>query len=101
MANEITIIQKGESLPFVFDRSGNSIAGWICTINVKQFQADSSQVTRVIVPDGTTWPGFLTSAETDALTPNGLYRIIGLLTNSGTNEEEQVPIRFNLTGAWG
>lgn len=100
MANEITIIRKGESLPFVFDRSGKSIEGWICTINVKRFPDDASQITRAIVPNGTTWPGFLTSSETEGLNSIGLYRLIGLLTNSSTGEEEQVPVRFNLANAW-
>ena len=100
MGNQIALIEKGSSLPFIFDRGGESIEGWICEINVKQFPADTSQITRVIAPDGRTWPGFLTSSETDLLTPIGLYRIIGLLTNASTGEEEQVPVRFNLADAW-
>jgi len=96
-------IQKGESVPFVFDRGGESIDGWICTINVKRLNTDSSSITRVIAADGTTWPGFLTSTETDTLTVGGKpYRLVGILTNASTDEEEQVTkIRFNLTGAWG
>lgn len=100
MANEITIIKKGESLPFVFDRSGKSIAGYVCTLVVKQFPGDVALITRVIPSVGRTWPGFLTSTETDALAVLGLYRAIGLLVNASTGEEEQVPVRFHLTEAW-
>ena len=96
-------IQKGESVPFIFDRGGESIEGWVCTINVKRLNADASSITRVIPPVGDTWPGFLTSTETDTLTTGGKpYRLIGILTNAATGEEEQVTkIRFNITESWG
>lgn len=96
-------IQKGESVPFVFNRDGESIEGWVCTINVKRLTSDSSSITRVIQAVGLAWPGFLTSVETDTLTTGGKpYRLIGILTNASTGEEEQVTnIRFNLTSAWG
>ncbi len=99
--SKITVIRQGESLDFTFDRSGESIVSWICTINVKQFPGDTSLITRVIAPDSTanTWQGFLTQTETDALDP-GLYMLIGILTNSSTDEEEQVPVRFNVTPSW-
>ncbi len=101
MANEMTIIQQGESLPFVFDRSGKSIAGWVCTLVVKQLPADAALISRIIPSRGSTWPGFLTSTETkDILTTLGQYRAIGLLVNASTGEEEQVPVRFHLTEAW-
>lgn len=101
MANAILPVRQGESFSFAFDLSGDSIDGWICTINVKQFPADTSQLTRVIeAGDNDTWPGIITSTETDALTPIGLYRLIGLLTNSTTGQEKQPVIRFNLTDAW-
>ena len=101
MGNEITVVRKGESLPFVFDRAGESIDGWVCTIEVKKVPSDSSLITRVITPDGDTWPGFLTSTETSALAI-GTYRLIGALTNSSTNEEEQITetTRFNITDSW-
>lgn len=102
MANPFTIIRKGESLPFVFDRSGESIEGWICTIEVKEFPSDTSAITpRIISPDGDTWPGFLTSDETASLPVAG-YRLIGVLKNASTNEEEQVmeTTRFNITNSW-
>ena len=102
MANPFAIVRKGESLNFVFDRDGESIDGWICTISVKTFPADTSAISpRVITPVGRTWPGFLTSTETDTLAI-GDYRLIGLLTNATTNEEEQETEfnRFNVTEAW-
>lgn len=101
MVNEMAIIQKGESLPFVFDRSGKSIDGWICTLVVKQFPGDTALISRVIPPQASTWPGFLTSTETSTiLTALGQYRAIGLLVNASTGEQEQVPVRFHLTQAW-
>lgn len=99
MSNPIQVVRQGGSLPFVFDRGDESIDGWICTINVKIFKNDSSQITRVITPVDDKWTGFLTSTETDALSL-GMYRLIGVLTDSTTNEEEQVVIRFNLVQRW-
>lgn len=97
--SKIQTIKKGESLPFVFDRGGESIEGWVCTIEVKKIPDDTSLVTRIIPPVENTWPGFLTSGETDTFPP-GTYRLIGGLVNSGTNEEEQVPNRFNVADSW-
>lgn len=93
------VVRKGESLPFVFDRGGESVVGWTCTIEVKKFPGDTSLITRVIPLVNNKWPGFLTSGETDTLDP-GPYRLIGLLENTGTNEEEQVILRFNITDTW-
>lgn len=98
-SNKIAIVRQGESLPFKFDRGPESIDGWVCTIEVKKFPGDTSSLTRIIPAVGNAWPGFLTSAET-ALLSNGLYRLIGVLTESITGEEEQVPIRFNITDSW-
>ncbi len=95
----ITILRTGESLPFEFDRGGESISGWVCVIEVRKYPGDTALISRTISPTGETWEGFLTSTET-ALLAIGLYRLIGLLTNSVTDEEEQVPLRFNVTEAW-
>ena len=90
MANEIQIIRSGESMPFEFDLDGESLDGWILTIGVKARPADASAITeRVIVPDGSRWPGFLTSTETAGLTSGILYRLIGTAINVSTVEEEQ------------
>lgn len=101
MANEQTILRKGASLPFEFDRSGETIKDWICTIKVKKFPDDVASIDRIIPPARHSWPGFLTSLETDALS-NGGYRIVGLLTNAVTGEEEQIvdTVRFNLGQSW-
>lgn len=93
------VVREGESLPFVFDRGDESIEGWVCTIEVKKFPGDTSSLTRVIPAVGNSWPGFLTSAETSGLAI-GTYRLIGVLTNTTTGEEEQVPLRFNITDSW-
>ena len=96
---KITVVRKGESLPFVFDRGDESIDGWVCLAEVKKFTSDAALISRTITADGETWPGFLTATETTALAI-GLYRLIGVLTNSTTDEEEQVLLRFNVTEAW-
>lgn len=97
--SKISVVRQGESLPFVFDRGDESIDGWICTIEVKNFTGDPADISRVITPEGGEWPGFLTSSETSLLAV-GLYRLIGVLTNSSTDEEEQVILRFNITDSW-
>lgn len=96
-----TIVRQGESVPFVFDRDGEDINGWVCTINVKTFASDASLITRVIEPDESQerWEGFLTSSETSLLSLTN-YRLIGVLTNATTGEEEQPLIRFNITESW-
>lgn len=102
MANAFTIIRKGESLPFVFDRSGEEVTDWVCTIYVKRFTSDTSLITpRIITAVDRTWPGFLTSTETNTL-PVGDYRLIAVLDNAVSDEEEQVmeTTRFNVTSSW-
>lgn len=102
----IRVVRKGGSLPFSFDRGDESIDGWVCTIKVLQFKGDSPAINRVITPTKSVWSGFLTSAETDALTnstKSSLWFVIAILTNSSTNEEEQIAtpsVRFNLVTTW-
>lgn len=97
--SKISVVRQGEDFEFVFDLGGESIDGWVCTIEVKMFPSDTSSITRVIVPTGNAWEGFLTSSET-ALLAIGTYRLIGVLTNSTTDEERQPIIRFNITDSW-
>tara|TARA_R110000796_G_scaffold163505_3_gene280444 strand:- start:6544 stop:6858 length:315 start_codon:yes stop_codon:yes gene_type:complete len=102
MANPYAKIRKGESLSFVFDRGGASISGWVCTIEVKTFPSDTSAITaRVIAAVDDEWPGFLTSTETAGLNA-GSYRLIGILTNAATNQEEvaQQTTRFQIGESW-
>ena len=96
---KIQVIRSGESLPFTFDRGTESITDWVCTLEVRKYPGDTADISRVIPAVGDTWPGFLTQAETSAL-DTGLWRMIGVLTNSSTDEEEQVPLRFNVTESW-
>lgn len=96
------IIRQGEDLEFCFSRDGDSLEGWVCTIFVKQYPNDAPAITRVIpvsTQDPLTWQGFLTSTETAALAV-GSWLLIGKLTNSGTDEEDQVLIRFAVSEAW-
>lgn len=101
MGNAIEIVRQGESLSFTFDREGESIEGWTCVINVKVYPSDTSLITRTIEPDESEqqWSDYLTSTETAALDV-ATYRLIGILTNSSTDEEEQIPIRFQITSNW-
>ena len=99
---KITVIQQGEQLPFIFDRDGESIDGWVCTIEVHEFPGDSVGFTARIIPPGPSgiaWPGFLTNAETVLLTTR-LYRLVGVLVNASTGQQEYPDVRFNVTEAW-
>lgn len=100
MGNPMALIKKGESLPFLFDRDGQDVDGWVCTINVSQYPGDVPAISRVVEPTGNEWEGFLTSAETAALPALGVWRLIGVLTNATTDEDESVPVRFKLSEAW-
>ena len=97
--NKIIRIHKGESLPFKFDRGGEDIDGWTCTITAKQYPGDTASINRVIPAVGKEWPGFLTSDETGALAP-GLWFLTGSLVNLANNEMEQIPVRFGVAPAW-
>ncbi len=101
IGNPLSIIGAGESLMFVFDRGGADVEGWACQLQVKKYPADTPEIDRLIELDSFgAWSGFLTSTETAALTQRGIYRMIGLLTNSTTNEQEQIPVRFQLNDTW-
>lgn len=95
----MTRIKQGESLPFQFDRGGESLSGWTCTISVKKFPSDTAILSRAITPVGNTWPSFLTQAET-ALFGIGTHQIIGKLEKTGTDEEEQEVLKFHVQEAW-
>lgn len=90
------IVPGGSSFEFIFDRSGESITGWVCTISVKKKYSDTSAITpRVIVPTDNRWEGFITQTESAGLA-SGLYRLIADLANTGTDEKEQPFVRFNI-----
>jgi len=97
--SKITIIRQGESLPFVFDRDGEDITGWTCLIEVKMFPDDTAIISRTIIPEGEQWKGFLTQTETMGLEV-GLYYLTAQLSNTSTDEEEQIPTRFQVSKAW-
>jgi len=101
IGNPMTIVKAGESLPFVFDRGGESVSGWVCTLVVKQYPGDTAEISRVIALDANNqWSGFLTSTETTALTGKGAYRMIGLLTHAVDGKEYQDIKRFQLNNVW-
>lgn len=91
-------IKQGEDLEFIFDLDGEEITGWICTIQVKIFPSDAALISRVIPPVERAWPGFLTSTETAALavSTKSPYYLTGILTNSTTDQERQIPKRFHV-----
>lgn len=95
----ITTIKQGESLPFTFDRDGESITGWVCTIYLKTFPSDDSILSRVIPPTNEAWIDFLTQDETKDLDITH-YRLIGKLINSTDDKEEIKTLRFNVAKAW-
>lgn len=101
----IPVIRQGEDLEFSFDLDGDDITDWVCTIEVKVFPSDTALISRVIPADSSNsaWEGFLTSTETAALAVSSKspYYLIGLLTNSTTDQERQVPKRFHVSPTWG
>lgn len=102
--NKLVRIQNGESLPFKFDRGGDPIEGWVCTIFLKKYPGDTDILTgsgRVVPPqvDERAWVGYLTNSETDGLSP-GLYFLIAALVNLSTNEYEEVPVRVSVSQSW-
>jgi len=99
--NALLTKQQGESVNFKFDRDGDSITGYICTITLKQFAEDTTELTRIIAPDTTTesFSDFLTSTETASLAL-GTWWLTGTLVNATTDEQEQIPIRINFTKKW-
>ena len=96
---KIPIIRKGGSLDFTFDLDGESIAGWVLVIKVKQFPDDSPSVNRTIAGKDDMWVGFLTSTETAALAV-GSWWLTAIITNSTTDEERQIPERFQVVEDW-
>lgn len=109
-ANAIPMIDAGRSIDFRFrledirsriDDQTNNPANWTCQINVKQFTHSANELTRTIPLDEyEEWTGFLTPAETAALTGRGIYRIIAVLTSGTTGEVEQIVTRFQLNEPW-
>lgn len=99
---KITVANKGESVDFVFDRGGESISGFVCTIFVKEFSSDSAIITRVVEPDSDSesWSGFLTSSETDLLTPGTTYRFMAVLASATTGEQDEIQTRLSITATW-
>lgn len=95
----MSLLQKGESLPFEFDRGENSIDGWTCTISVKTKPSAAAEFSRVITPLSGSWPGFITESESDALA-KGLFYLIALLQNTSTDEKEIITVRFTISTEW-
>lgn len=94
--SEITIIRQGGDLEFIFDRDGADVTGFTCLIEVKVFPSDVAIISRAVPAVGNTWPGFLTSTETLPLVV-GLHFLTATITNSTTDEERQVPTRFQVS----
>lgn len=93
------IIQRGESFPFVFDRGGEPIDGWLCTIFVKRYPGNTASISRAITPTNGVWSGFLTAAETTPL-PISQQIITAKLTNASTNKAEEQSIKFYVSSPW-
>ncbi len=94
------LIDKGESLDFVFDRDGLTIDGWVCELSVKKFTQDTSLITARNIPakDGE-FPGTLTQTESASL-GTGPHVLIGKLTHAADDKEEVKTIRFNVGENW-
>ena len=95
----IVIIKQGESFDYLFDLDGESTAGWVCTINLKQYPDDETLIKRVIPAVEDTWPGTLSKNDTKNLNV-GQYLLIANLVNETTNEKEQDIRRFQVSKTW-
>ena len=94
-------MKQGESSPeIVFDRGGESLAGWTCQFELKRFKSDSSSIiSRAVTAVGDEWPTFITQSESSSLVV-GHHVILGKLYKTSTDEEEQKVIPIHVTGAW-
>lgn len=97
---KIQPIRRGESLPFSFNRGDQSIDDWTCEIVVKQFPDDTPLITGTVERTEDAFTGYLNSTQTQALDSGKTYRLYGILTNSGTDEQEQIETRFSVTESW-
>ena len=91
--------KKGSSVPFSFDLDGDSLSGWVCTINVAKHIGDTAEISRVITASDDSFSGHLTSTETTALASLGTYALTAVIANS-TDDKEVVKVqRFHLSEA--
>ena len=95
----IQTILQGEDLDFEFDRDGLTITGWVCSIAVYEKKGATAEFTRTVTATSGKWTGFLTSAETAALS-QGRWTLVAHLSNAGTGEEEQKIKRFRVNTLW-
>ena len=95
----MSIIKQGESYDYSFDRGDETISGWACTINLKQYPDDTSTIKRVISPTNDKWSGTLSSNDTKNLNV-GQYLVIANLVNATTGEKEVKTDRFYVSKGW-
>lgn len=95
----ITTIKQGESFPFTFNRGGEDISGWVCTINLKQYPDDTPIIKRTITATDDEWSGTLTNQDTKNLDINQ-YMLIANITNATTGEKEVDIDRFYVSKSW-
>jgi len=98
--DKTTVIQQSESLPFSFDRAGESLDGWTCTISVETAPDIAPVVGPRLIPAvDKAFPGFLTSSETVGLSV-GDHTLIAVITNLTTDEEERAQVEFMVSKRW-
>lgn len=95
----ITTIKQGESYDFEFDRDGEDINGWVCTINLKKYPDDTAIIKRVVTPTDDVWSGTLTNQDTKSLNVDQ-YMLIANITNATTGEKEVDIDRFYVAKGW-
>lgn len=95
----LSTIKQGESLPFVFDLNGESTAGWVCTLNLKQFPDDDTLINRTVTAIDNKWTGFLTNDETKDLLVSQ-YTLTANLTKASTDEKDVQTKRFYVSKGW-
>jgi len=99
-----TFIKIGGDIEFVFDRSGLSIEGFTCEVQMKQYPDDPPFFSFFAEPDprGFSWSGIITSDQTANLTP-GLWHLNAELKNVTTGQQRQIngaPTRVEVQKSW-
>lgn len=99
-----TTIKDGGDIEFLFTRGGLSTEGFTCRVQMKQYPGDTPAVSFLADadPNGLSWSGIITSAETDGLAL-GLWFLTAELVNATTGQQRQItgaPTRVEIGQSW-
>jgi len=85
------LIRMGDSLEITYALAdGKDIAGYVCTMYVKQHMKNANAITQIVPPNPNgdqNWLGKLTASQT-ALLGTGLWYAFAIMKNGTTDESE-------------